>query len=355
MRYFLFRCVRKLRSILGSLEDYLGEASKREYASRVENELKIFEGNANVHNLPLIFHYWSEKYLRPMFNRFGITDPEQFFFLYMQKYAEQNPGKKIRAVSIGCGNCDMEGRLAKRLVENGITAFTIECLDINETMLQRGRDFARELGVEQHIIPLKADFNDWKPEGLYDIVMANQCLHHVVELEKLYAAIKRALSKDGLFLVSDVVGRNGHQRWPEALKLVNQFWRELPDKYKYNRLQLDRHEIEYINHDCSFESFEGIRAQDVLPLLVKNFNFELFIPFGNITFIFIDRPFGHNFDADAQWDRDFIDRVHARDVEAILGGEIKPTQILAVLKNEPVAETVLVHPKLTPEFCVRPV
>lgn len=48
----------------------------------------------------------------------------------------------------------------------------------------------------------------------------------------------------------------------------------------------------------------------------------------------------------------FIDRVHARDEEGILSGELKPTQMLAVLRTCDV-ETQLLHPKLTPEFCVR--
>jgi len=86
--------------------------------------------------------------------------------------------------------------------------------------------------------------------------------------------------------------------------------------------------------------------------LNEYFNFELFIPFANIVTVFIDRPFGHNFDAKGEWDRDFIDRVHARDDAAILSGEITPTQMLAVLCNKEVSTTLL-DPRLTPEFCAR--
>jgi hypothetical protein len=115
---------------------------------------------------------------------------------------------------------------------------------------------------------------------------------------------------------------------------------------------LKRHEHEYINHNATTKSFEGIRVQDILPLLIEYFNFELFIPFANIVTVFIDRPFGHNFDANRGWDRDFIDRVHARDEQGIISGELKPTQMLAVLRNVPTTQQ-LVDPKLTPEFCVR--
>ena len=117
-----------------------------DYDLRVAAETLHFENNTNVHDLPDIFHYWSNKFLAPeKLHPFGITDPEQFFFLYTQKFHEENPGEEIELVSIGCGNCDMEARLAVRLRENGISHFHIDCLDINEAMLERGKEHARSL------------------------------------------------------------------------------------------------------------------------------------------------------------------------------------------------------------------
>ncbi len=326
-------------------------AADDDYAIRVARELADFNDCTTVHDLPPIFHYWSNKYLAPQLARFDITDPEQFFLLYVQKFHMRFPQLTIRMVSIGSGNCDMEARMAKRLIDTGITAFTIECLDINPNMLERGREVAASLGVAPHIVPIEGDFNYWKPEGTYDLVLANQCLHHVVELEKLFGAIKNCLNPEGYFLASDMIGRNGHLRWPEALKVVNEFWPELPDNYRYN-YELSRHEPQFINHDCSLEGFEGIRAQDILPLLVRDFKFELFLPFANVVYSFIDRAMGPNFDVNGEWDRDFVDRVHARDEEGMLSGELTPTQMLAVLRTVDI-ESQLLHPTLTPEFCVR--
>jgi hypothetical protein len=130
-----------------------------------------------------------------------------------------------------------------------------------------------------------------------------------------------------------MIGRNGHQRWPEALAAVHEFWKELPSSYRYNRL-LDRHEEMYENWDCSNEGFEGIRAQDILPLLLERFDFRLFIGFSNVVDVFIDRAFGHNFDADQEWDRDFVDRVHAFDEESFKSGALTPTHMLAVLSAQ---------------------
>jgi hypothetical protein len=102
------------------------------------------------------------------------------------------------------------------------------------------------------------------------------------------------------------------------------------------------------------ESFEGIRAQDILPLLVQKFNFDLFLAYGNVVDIFIDRCFGHNFDASDPVDRAFIDKVHLIDEAAIEEGLIKPTHLTAVMTKQtfqPSPPRFYKH--LTPEFCIR--
>lgn len=322
-----------------------------DYARRLAAERAIFDPQVNVHDLPQIYHYWSNTYLRPMFEAHGFSYPEDFFAHWIA-IARERAGRPIRVVSIGCGNADSEVRVAQLLRERGVGDVTIECLDLNPVMLDRGRDLARNASLEDRFEFVVADFNRWQPTRAYDVVMANQSLHHVLNLEGLFDAIAAALGDDGLFLTSDIIGRNGHQRWPEALAIVHEFWRELPRERRYN-LQLRRHEELFLNWDCSVEGFEGIRAQDILPLLVARFGFELFLPYANVIDPFIDRSFGHHFDADSAADRALIDRIHARDEAEMLAGRIKPTHVLAVMRNDRGVATAHRAP-LTPAFCVRP-
>ena len=339
-----------IRKLAGKIKNRLVRSS---YILRVLHEIRFYQDCEQVHDLPDIFHYWSNRYLLPVQQQFGFSSPDDFFVQYARRCYQQQPGKALNIVSVGAGNGELEVRVAEGLKAAGAEYFVIECIDINAHMLQRARQLAAEKGVDAHIRVTRADFNHWQPEPeCYDIVMANQSLHHVLNLEGLFDAIERGMKADGSFITSDMIGRNGHQRWPEALELLQPFWEELPRAYRYNRL-LQREELQYINHDCSDSGFEGIRAQDILPLLVERFHFELFIPFANIIMVFIDRPFGHNFDAQAEWDRDFIDRVHQADDAAILDGRIKPTQMIAAMKKAPVAETRLRDPRLTPAFCIR--
>ena len=321
------------------------------YAGRLAAEDRIYRDDADVHDLPDIFHYWSNRYIRPKLEAFGFATPEQMFRKYVGEHCRRHPNQAKRFVSFGSGNCDLEVELALDLHAQGSSGFVIDCIDLNPAMLERGRASAARREVAAHLNFVQADFNDWTPEHEYDAAIANQALHHVLKLEDLFARIKSALKTGGSLIVSDIVGRNGHQRWPEALDIVQEFWRKLPPSYRFNR-QLDRYEEMYLNYDCSGDSFEAIRSQDVLPLLVQNFHFQVFIAFANVIEPFVDRAFGYNFDAQVSWDRSFIDAVHQRDEEEFASGRLKPTHILAVLGSDP-AVPVLCHQPLTPEFCIR--
>ena len=331
-----------------------GMDTDERYQARIAEETRIFAEQAEVHDLPPIFHYWSNTWLRPQLEAFGFSNPDQFFANYLAAaHADAlAAGHAPRFASLGCGNCDTEVRVARLLRERGLQSFTIECVDINETMLERGRQLAIEAGVEAHIVPARGDFNRWRPQDRYDAVLANQSLHHVMNLEDLFTAIDAALTPQGRFVTSDMIGRNGHMRWPEALALVHEYWRMLPDDYRRNR-QLRRHEPLFENWDCSHEGFEGIRAQDILPLLLERFEFEFFFAYGNLIDPFIDRGFGPNFDAQAAWDRDFIDRLHARDEAELVAGHITPTHMMAVLRGRPYAGPRTHRAGLAPAFCVR--
>jgi SAM-dependent methyltransferase len=322
-----------------------------DYAARLAAEDRLYRDDTDVHNLPEIFHYWSNRYIRPKLEAFGFSTPEGMFRKYLGEQFERHPNQPKRFVSFGSGNCNMEIELARDLRAGARSDFVIDCVDLNSSMLERGRASAAHHEVADHLNFVQADFNQWTPEHEYDAVLANQALHHVLKLEDLFARIKSSLKPHGCLIVSELVGRNGHQRWPEALTIVHEFWRKLPPSYRFNR-KLQRYEEMYQNYDCSTDGFEGIRSEDILPLLLQNFHFNVLVAFANVIEPFVDRAFGFNFDAQASWDRNFIDAVHQRDEQEFAAGSLKPTHILAVLGKDPSIPT-LCHPPLTPEFCVR--
>lgn len=311
------------------------------YVDRVRAEKLQYDACEEVHELPEIFHYWSNRYLKPQLESYGFSGPDDFFLKSLEKVA----GETILVLSVGSGNCDLEVALASQL-----SRVRMDCLDLNPTMLDRGREQARKFGVEDRVRFLEEDFNQLTLEESYDVVIFNQSLHHVTELEVLLDEVKRKLKPGGKILLSEMIGRNGHVRWPVALHWIWQFWRELPPSYRYNRMYRCYEEL-YVDRDCSGVAFEGIRAEDILPLLLQRFEFEFFFGFGNVIDPFVDRVFGPNFDAGKTWDRDFVDRVHAKDQELIEAAEIPPTHMLAVLCHP--GEATEKRQNLAPEECLK--
>jgi GT2 family glycosyltransferase/glycosyltransferase involved in cell wall biosynthesis/SAM-dependent methyltransferase len=322
-----------------------------DYDNKIEQELAIFSKQENVHDLPAIFHYWSNRFLLPILKDAGHDSIKSFFAVALFESANQSSSQRPNFLSIGAGNCELEVSIAQTLVEMGCKDFNFECVELNPIMLERAASLAESSGVRHLMQFTLADFNTWRPKNTYSGVMANQSLHHVSDLEHLFEQIQQTLLPACSFVVIDMMGRNGHQRWPESLAVIQRFWMELSDRYKFNLL-LNRQEASYENWDCSKEGFEGIRSQDVLPNLLRSFVCHQFIGFGSAIDVFVDRCFGHHFDPDNEIDRAFIDRVHQADEDGLQAGTLTPTHMMAVFKMVPCASP-MVSRGITPERSVR--
>jgi hypothetical protein len=110
----------------------------------------------------------------------------------------------------------------------------------------------------------------------------------------------------------------------------------MPERYRFNNYvrQSDR---EYPDVDCAVAAgFEGVRAQDVLPLLLERFHPEVYVTFGNVVDPFIDRIYGPNFDLDNPEDVSFLDTVARLDDAAIDLGVLTPTHLIGSFRAGPV-------------------
>ena len=128
-----------LRGMPVRRQDVVVAPEPREYARRIEAEQAYYEARADVHDLPEIYHYWSNRYLKPILEQHAIADLDSFFVDRMERACRAHE-RPARFVSIGAGNCDSELRFAQALKRRGVDNFTLECLDINAAMLSRGRD-----------------------------------------------------------------------------------------------------------------------------------------------------------------------------------------------------------------------
>lgn len=320
------------------------------YRLRGVAERAAFWLGASSAELPPIFHHWSNRCVLPKFQALGYSSPQDVYLQHIARRAGETGGV-VRCLSLASGRSDIELEVVRGLVGRGVDAVHVTCTDLSETLLRLAARHVAGAGLADHFEFRPGDLNQTlQAAGPFDVVIANQCLHHFVELERIFDAVHAALAPGGVVLTSDVIGRNGHQLWPEALAEVERFWDELPRPYRHDRLR-GRPLQRFDNHDHSDVGFEGIRAQDVLPCLLQRFHVEDFIPFGCITLPFVERRFGWNFDPAREFDRAFIDRVADRDEALIASGRVKPTQMVAALRTQPTR--LRTWGPLTPRDCVR--
>jgi SAM-dependent methyltransferase len=329
-----------------------GNSSLPTYEARKKRELNYYS-SGETRRLPPVYEYWAKRYLRPKLEAVGVASLKSFYVETIARLCQANPEALTEVVSIGAGNCTHEIRLAAQLCRKGVENFRIDCLDISPHMLERGKKDAGERGLLAKLGFVETDIKEWDVvQGSYSACLAIHSLHHFLELEAVFTKVRHAIAPGGWFVVHDMIGRNGHMRWPEALRYIEEIWDQMPDRYKYNH-QLKCFDAQYVNRDWSRRSFEGVRAQDILPLLLEFFYFEVFVAFGNIIDPFISRAFGPNLKLEREDDREFIDKVAQLDDRLIDEGVVKPTHLVAILRAEPVAEPKIYGTR-TPQHCLRP-
>jgi SAM-dependent methyltransferase len=302
------------------------------YQALVDAEKRIYQGDQPSASIASIFTYWASKFLAPRLrSMFGTDQIEMFFASEIIRVGKTIPGvQEIRILSLGSGECSLERDVAQHLASAGVR-FKIHCTDISPEMLVAGKALVEAAGHAKNFEFIECDVNKNFPKGSWDVVIANHCLHHFVELEYIFSCV-RASMDGGAFIVSDMIGRNGHMRWPETLDVVEAFWNTLPPPKRFDRIHKTQ-QTDYVNFNCAEGTFEGIRAQDILPLMAKTFHFERFLGYGGIPDIFVDRIYGGNFDCNNNLDTAFIDCLQMVNDKLSRAGLIKPTMMFAVVRR----------------------
>ena len=321
------------------------------YEARISAELGAYSDVEEVHDVPGIHDYWIAQFVMPLFAELGIGGLDELWERHVIEQCERRAPEPARLVSLGAGNGEGELPLAAKLAERGLTNVELLLLELNPVMIERALALAGELGLGDRVRAEHADLNTWTAHGPADIYIASHSLHHVVELEHLFDEVAHSIDPQGVLLVNDMIGRNGHVRWPEAAQITRAIWANMPARYRRNHYSKTI-DSEHGDVDCSTEGFEGIRAQDVLPLLLERFHPDVFIAFGNVIDPFIDRVYGHNFDRDEPADAALIDTIGRLDDAALELGVLTPTHLIASFRAQPV--TCRYPARRSPERCLRP-
>lgn len=132
-----------------------------------------------------------------------------------------------RSVSLGCGFGALERDLSARGLVLDVDAYDIALGAIEGARLEAQRLELQRL--RYHVADLeKIDL----PPGSVDAVFAHSSVHHVEQLEALYAVVQRTLRPGGIFHLHEFVGPTRFQ-WTDAqLRIANEFLDSLPPRLR---------------------------------------------------------------------------------------------------------------------------
>ncbi|ADH87377.1 hypothetical protein Snov_0040 [Ancylobacter novellus DSM 506] len=301
------------------------------YDQQVQSQIGQYSTVENMHNAAAAANWFNSRFLRPRMRQVSGTESVAEFYAVHIAEAVARTGLDV-AVSLGAGYGSLEIDIINLARSRGLPAFHLKCFELSPVLVDRANRAIREQGLEDFVSAQVVDLNvDLPLAGNVAAFMAHHSLHHLVELERIFDQVNSYLPPEGAFITMDMIGRNGHMRWPETLGIIRELWPALPDRLKWDH-QLSRFDRWFENWDCSIEGFEGIRSQDILPALLERFKFERFLAYGGLSEIFTDRSFGPNFDPNNPPDANFLSQIKALEDDLIRAEQVKPTQLIAVMR-----------------------
>jgi len=156
---------------------------------------------------------------------FGNTGGEYGCLSWMKRvYGSPRPRETLE---LGCGTGDLLIDLWGKDFSDHYTG-----IDLSQTALQVARQRAASLGFA-NVTFTRGNLNDLHlEEATCDVVTAQMAVHHVENLEGLFAEVARALTPGGVFVMNDYVGRSRWQFTPIQLLLANALLALLPRRLR---------------------------------------------------------------------------------------------------------------------------
>ena len=169
----------------------------------------------------------------------------------------QGLGRPIRILSLGSGYCGHELDMARALRLPSV----VVCTDINDALFAQASATATAEGLSFEFRTADLNFIEIEP-GHYDVIFAHASLHHVINLERLFAGVAAGLTPEGVFHLVEVVGKNRTLIWDKNERFANALLDCLPESVT-DGLRVD------VPVDA--DGMEGVRQEDILPLLRDQF------------------------------------------------------------------------------------
>jgi len=212
--------------------------------------------------------FWDIPAVHLRANQMVTGDPQVDYITYLsRKYLA--PRAPVTGLSLGCGTG------LKELAWAGQGHWAdLDAYDLSPRRIAAAQENARARGIA-HVHFQAGDIYglDW-PVQHYDVVLADQSLHHFSPLEPLCANIRRTLKPDGYLIINEYVGPSRFQWTDRQIQVVNGLLALLPERY---RVSWQDHTIKKRIYRPSrlrmmlADPSEAVESDKIVPTLERHF------------------------------------------------------------------------------------
>jgi hypothetical protein len=135
-----------------------------DYSSRAEAQIRQYESPQDIHDLPAIFHLWSNSYLTLRLRSvFGVSGTTEFYVNFLVESFSRTGINRV--LSIGAGDASIEIGIANALRARGLTEFHIDCLELSPVLVERAADAIRQNALRQEVFATSIYGSRMQPMG----------------------------------------------------------------------------------------------------------------------------------------------------------------------------------------------
>ena len=248
-------------------------------------------------------------------------------------YEKENP----RLLSMGCGYGGHDLAIARRLRK----PFKILGVDLNPKVYSQAQRCAEAEGLDIEYSSLDLNFVEIQP-GSFDVIYAVASLHHLLNLEHVFAQTHRALKPDGLFVMLDIIGKTQVLFWRENVEFAANLVKNMPRRLRpsvgiqlWRHLRFDPYTIIGKYSEPSVQhGMEGIRQEEIEAVMTKWFRpVKLYKYNAFMRLICTNSYLGTRLNPENPEDRKFLERLIKIEVEQIESAKLKPTEMFGVFRK----------------------
>ncbi|MEO8432795.1 MAG: class I SAM-dependent methyltransferase [Acidobacteriota bacterium] len=278
----------------------------------------------------------NSRVIREYLHRRVSGDPRCDWVTWMlHRHAPNRPG--LRVLVLGCG----DGWLERVLARDARIAF-VTGVDVSPEIIEEAERRSSAEGLSERISHAVADLDrDPLPAGTWDLVLSHDVIHHVRNLEGLYARTAAALAPDGALLFCEYVGPRrfdyGRAReiiLDDALRSLPQKYRRLPDGRGFATRGHRTDPGELALRDPS----EAVRSDDILPVLRASMDVLEEIPYGGSLLSPLLYELVANFDEERPEDEALLRGLCERESALMAEGRLPSDYVVAAARARAVEQ-----------------